>query len=216
MIGVGGLGSPAALYLAGAGIGHLGMVDSDKVELSNLQRQMLFTTLDIGKPKVKVAEQRLRSLNPDTKITSYYLRLTSENIVSIIKNYDLVIDASDNFPTRYLVNGACVKTKKTLIHGAIFGFEGQVIVIKPGAGPCYCCLFPEPPPPGSVPSCHEAGVLGAVAGVIGLVQATEALKSILEIGELLVGELIIFNALEMNFRKVKVPKDKNCPVCGKK
>ena len=213
---MGGLGSPVALYLAGAGIGQLGVVDSDKVELSNLQRQMLFTALDTGKPKVEVARQRLQSLNPDTKITSYYLRVNAENVINIIKDYNLVVDASDNFTTRYTINDACVRTKKTLIHGAIFGWEGQAMVIKPGAGPCYRCLFPEPPPPGSVPSCQEAGILGAVAGVIGLVQATEALKSILEIGELLVGKLLVFNALEMNFRKVRFPKDENCPACGKK
>ncbi|MGB9613695.1 MAG: molybdopterin-synthase adenylyltransferase MoeB [Candidatus Margulisiibacteriota bacterium] len=214
IIGVGGLGSPIAAYLAGAGIGTLGIVDSDAVELNNLHRQIIYTTEDVGKRKVLVAQERLQKMNSDVKVIPYDLRLTSENIMEIIGDYDVIVDGSDNFPTRYLVNDACVLAKKTLVHGAFFRFEGQAMVIKPGEGPCYRCLFSEPPPPGSVPSCQEAGVLGALAGVIGLIQATEALKLILGIGEPLIGKLIIFNALEMSFRKVKVPKDKNCPVCG--
>jgi len=214
VIGAGGLGSPIALYLAGAGVGRLGLVDSDQVELNNLHRQILYTSADIGKPKAEIGLQRLRALNPDTEVIPYRLRLTSENIMEIIKDYDIIVDGSDNFPTRYLVNDACVLAKKILVHGAFFRYEGQAMVIKPGEGPCYRCLFSEPPPPGSVPSCQEAGVLGALAGVIGLIQATETLKLILGIGEPLVGKLIIFNALEMSFRTVKVPRDPNCPICG--
>jgi len=192
----------------------LGLVDSDQVELNNLHRQILYTSADIGKPKAEIGLQRLRALNPDTEVIPYRLRLTSENIMEIIKDYDIIVDGSDNFPTRYLVNDACVLAKKILVHGAFFRYEGQAMVIKPGEGPCYRCLFSEPPPPGSVPSCQEAGVLGALAGVIGLIQATETLKLILGIGEPLVGKLIIFNALEMSFRTVRVPRDPNCPICG--
>jgi len=214
IIGAGGLGSPVAAYLAGAGVGTLGIVDSDSVELNNLHRQILYTSEDAGKKKAEVAAERLRRVNPDVKVLAHVLRLTSENIMEVIRDYDIIVDGSDNFPTRYLVNDACVLAKKTLVHGAFFRFEGQAMVIKPGEGPCYRCMFSEPPPPGEVPSCQEAGVLGALAGVIGLIQATETLKLILGIGEPLIGKLIIFNALEMGFRKVKVPKDKNCPVCG--
>ncbi len=214
VLGAGGLGSPVLAYLGGAGVGTIGIVDSDKVELNNLHRQILYTTDDIGKEKAIAASERLKKINPDVKVIPHVLRLTSENILDVIKDYDIVIDGTDNFPTRYLVNDACVMAKKTLVHGAFFRVEGQVMVVKPGEGPCYRCLFSEPPPPGAVPSCQEAGVLGALAGVIGLIQATEALKLILGVGEPLVGKLIIFNALEMSFRKVKVPKDVNCPVCG--
>ncbi|MDI6731357.1 MAG: molybdopterin-synthase adenylyltransferase MoeB [Candidatus Margulisbacteria bacterium] len=214
VVGAGGLGSPVAAYLAGAGVGTLGIVDSDAVELNNLHRQILYSSEDIGQKKAEAAKTRLLKINPTIDVISHVSRLTSENILEIIKDYDIVVDGSDNFPTRYLVNDACVLAKKTLVHGAFFRFEGQAMVIKPGEGPCYRCLFSEPPPPGAVPSCQEAGVLGALAGVIGLIQATETLKLILGIGESLVGKLIIFNSLEMNFRKVKVPKDKDCPVCG--
>lgn len=214
IIGAGGLGSPVLAYLAGAGVGTIGIADSDAVELNNIHRQIIYTSEDIGKRKVMVAQQRLQKVNPDIKVIPHDLRLTSGNIMGVIKDYDVIVDGSDNFPTRYLVNDACVLAKKTLVHGAFFRFEGQAMVIKPGEGPCYRCLFSEPPPPGSVPSCQEAGVLGALAGVIGLIQATETLKLILGIGEPLVGKLIIFNALEMGFRKVKVPRDPNCPICG--
>ncbi|MBI5700173.1 molybdopterin-synthase adenylyltransferase MoeB [Candidatus Saganbacteria bacterium] len=214
VLGAGGLGSPVLAYLAGAGVGTLGIVDSDAVELNNLHRQILYSSPDIGRQKAEVAAERLKEINPDIKAVPYVLRLTSKNIMEVIKDYDLVVDGTDNFPTRYLVNDACVLAKKTLVHGAFFRFEGQAMVIKPGEGPCYRCLFSEPPPPGAVPSCQEAGVLGALAGVIGLIQATETLKLILGIGEPLIGKLIIFNALEMGFRKVKVPRDKDCPVCG--
>lgn len=214
IIGAGGLGSPCALYLASAGIGKLGIVDSDAVELNNLQRQILHSTEDVGRPKVESAKERLNKINPDTEVIPYKLRLTSENILDIIKNYDIIVDGSDNFPTRYLVNDACVLLKKPLSHGGIFRFEGQAITIIPGESPCYRCLFASPPPPGLVPSCQEAGILGAVAGVIGTIQANEVLKYILGTGGLLVGRLLVFNALESSFRQVKVPRDPRCPACS--
>jgi adenylyltransferase/sulfurtransferase len=214
IIGCGGLGSPCAYYLAGAGIGHIGLIDSDKVELSNLQRQILHFTDNVGMPKVESAKEKLLALNPKLRITSYELRLTSQNIMGIIKDYDIIVDGSDNFPTRYLVNDACVLSNKPLSHAGILSFDGQAITIIPRQGPCYRCLFQEPPPPGMVPSCQEAGILGVVAGVLGLIQATEVLKYILEKGDLLVGKLLIFNALEMNFRKLNIQRNINCSVCG--
>ncbi len=214
IVGCGGLGSPCAYYLAAAGVGHIGLVDSDKVELNNLQRQIIHFTADVGKPKVKSAEEKLRSLNPELQITTYELRLTSKNILDIIKEYDIVVDGSDNFPTRYLVNDACVLSNKPFIHAGILRFEGQATTIIPYKGPCYRCIFPEPPPPGLVPSCQEAGILGVVAGILGLVQATEVIKFILNKGELLVGKLLIFNALEMTFRKLNIHRNRNCSVCG--
>ncbi len=215
MIGAGGLGSPAALYLTSAGIGRIGIVDSDKVELNNLQRQILHSMKDTGRPKVESARDRLSGINQDIEIIPYNIRLTSGNILDIIKDYDIIVDGSDNFPTRYLVNDACVLSGKPLSHGGIFRFDGQAITILPQKSACYRCLFPEPPPPGLVPSCQEAGILGAVAGIIGTIQANEVLKYILGIGYLLVGKLLIFNALDSSFRQVKVPKDPKCPVCGK-
>lgn len=214
IVGAGGLGSPCALYLASAGVGKIGIVDSDKVELNNLQRQIIHSNSTIGIPKVESAKERINNINPDVEVITYNLRLTSENILEIIQDYDIVVDGSDNFPTRYLVNDACVLSGKPLSHGGIFRFDGQVITIIPGESACYRCLFPEPPPPGLVPSCQEAGILGAVAGVIGVIQANEVLKYILGIGNLLTGKLLIFNALDSSFRQVKVPKDPNCPVCG--
>lgn len=214
IIGAGGLGSPCALYLASAGIGKIGIVDSDKVELNNLQRQILHSTDKVATAKVESAKERLKGINPDVEVATYNTRLTSENILDIIKDYDIVVDGSDNFPTRYLVNDACVLSKKPLSHGGIFRFDGQAITIIPTKGACYRCLFAEPPPPGLVPSCQEAGVLGAVAGVIGVIQANEVLKYILEIGDLLVGKLLVFDALNSSFRQVKVPRDPKCPVCG--
>ena len=208
IIGAGGLGSPCALYLASAGIGKIGIVDSDKVELNNLQRQILHSTKDVGRTKVESAKDRLNGTNQDVEVIPYNIRLTSENILGIIKEYDIIVDGSDNFPTRYLVNDACVLSGKPLSHGGIFKFDGQAITILPGKSACYRCLFPEPPPPGLVPSCQEAGILGAVAGVIGTIQANEVLKYILGLGDLLV-----FNALDSSFRQVKVPKDPKCPVC---
>lgn len=214
IIGAGGLGSPAALYLASAGIGTIGIVDSDKVELNNLQRQIIHSTKEVGKPKVESARDRINMINEDVKVITYNLRLTSENILGIIKDYDIIVDGSDNFPTRYLVNDACVLSKKPLSHGGIFRFDGQAITIIPGQSACYRCLFPEPPPPGLVPSCQEAGILGAVAGVIGVIQANEVLKFVLGLGNLLTGKLLVFNALESSFRQVKVPNDPKCPLCG--
>lgn len=216
IIGCGGLGSPCAFYLAGAGVGKIGLVDSDKVELNNLQRQILHSTKDIGKPKTESAKNKLENLNTDIKVVTYQLRLSSENILDIIKDYDIIVDGSDNFPTRYLVNDACVLLNKPFSHAGILRFDGQATTVLPHQGPCYRCLFSEPPPPGLVPSCQEAGILGVVAGVLGIIQATEVLKLILGKGELLIGRLLVFDALEMSFRTVKFARDKNCLVCGDK
>lgn len=214
IIGAGGLGSPCALYLASAGIGKIGIVDSDKVEVNNLQRQIIHSIETVGVPKVESAKMRINKTNTDVEVVPYNTRVTSENILDIIKDYDIVVDGSDNFPTRYLVNDACVLSKKPLSHGGIFRFDGQAMTILPGESACYRCLFPEPPPPGMVPSCQEAGILGAVAGIIGTIQANEVLKYILGIGDLLAGKLLVFNALDSSFRQVKVPKNPKCPVCG--
>ncbi|NQT95149.1 MAG: molybdopterin-synthase adenylyltransferase MoeB [Candidatus Omnitrophica bacterium] len=216
IVGAGGLGSPCALYLACAGVGTIGIADADKVELNNLQRQIIHSTKEVGKPKVESAQERMVGINSDVKVVPYNMRLKSENILDIIKDYDIVVDGSDNFPTRYLVNDACVLAGKPLSHGGIFRFDGQAITILPKEGPCYRCLFPEPPPPGLVPSCQEAGILGAVAGVIGTIQANEVLKYILGLGDLLVGRLLVFNALNSSFRHVKVPKDPDCSICSDK
>lgn len=216
VVGVGGLGSPAIMYLAAAGVGRLGIIDSDIVEVSNLQRQILHTTDDIGKSKTKSAEEKINALNPDVKVVSYNERLTAENAKKIIGDYDIIVDGTDNFPTRYLVNDAAFLLDKAIAHAAIFRFEGQVTTFVPKKGPCYRCLFREPPPPGTVPSCSEAGVLGVLPGIVGTIQATEALKYVLGIGDLLVGRLLLFNALDMEFRQVKIPNDPECPLCGKK
>jgi len=214
IIGAGGLGSPAGLYLASAGIGTIGIVDSDKVELNNLQRQILHSSSNVGMYKVESAKEKMTGINPDVKVINHNLRVDSKNISDIIRDYDIVIDGSDNFPTRYLVNDACVLNGKPLSHGGIFRFDGQVITILPHESACYRCLFPEPPPPGLAPSCQEAGILGAVAGVIGTIQANEVLKYILGIGDLLAGKLLVFSALDSSFRQVKVPRDAKCPICG--
>lgn len=214
VIGAGGLGSPASLYLAAAGIGTLGIVDSDAVEVNNLQRQILHSTKTVGKQKADSAKERIADLNPDVNVININKRLTSENILSVIEYYDIIIDGTDNFPARFLINDACVLARKPLSHGGIFRFDGQAMTIIPGKGPCYRCLFSEPPPPGAMPSCQEAGILGVVAGVIGVIQANEVLKFVLGIGENLVGRLLVFNALESSFRIVKVPKNKDCAVCG--
>ena len=214
VIGAGGLGSPCALYLASAGIGRIGIVDSDKVELNNLQRQIVHSTDTVGMPKVESAKMRLNSINTDVDVIAHNIRLTSANIMDVIKEYDIVVDGSDNFPTRYLVNDACVLSGKPLSHGGILKFDGQAMTIMPRKSACYRCLFPEPPPPGLIPSCQEAGILGAVAGIIGTIQANEVLKYVLGTGTLLEGRLLIFNALESSFRKVKVPRDPRCPICG--
>lgn len=214
VIGTGGLGAPCSFYLAAAGVGKIGLVDSDNVELNNLQRQIVHITNDVGIPKVESGKKRLVALNPDIEVVTYPLRLDSTNILGIIKDYDIIVDGSDNFPTRFLVNDACVLSKKPLVHAGIFRYDGQIMTILPGSGPCYRCLFPEPPPPGAVPSCQEGGILGAVAGVMGVLQANEVLKFILNTGELLSGRLLIFNALDSTFRTVKVPRDRDCFVCS--
>jgi adenylyltransferase/sulfurtransferase len=214
-IGAGGLGSPAALYLAAAGIGKLGLVDADRVDASNLQRQILYGTDDVGASKVEKAGARLRQLNPDVEIVLHDARLTSANAAEIIAAYDVVIDGSDNFPTRYLSNDICVFARKPNIYGSVFRFEGQASVFAPHlGGPCYRCLFPEPPPPGAAPSCAEAGVLGVLPGIIGLIQATEALKLIVGAGDTLAGRLLHFDALKMKFREFNLRRDPECPVCG--
>ena len=214
LVGAGGLGSPAGYYLAAAGVGTIGVIDDDRVELSNLQRQIAHTTQRLGALKAESARTAWEGLNSDVRVIVHAVRLTAANIRGIIGDYDVVVDGSDNFPTRYLVNDACVMMKKTLISAAVFRFEGQVISIYPGEGPCYRCLFATPPPAGTVPSCQEAGVLGVVPGVVGTLQATEVVKAILGIGEPLRGRLLIWNALEMSFLTVQVPRNRECPVCG--
>lgn len=214
LIGAGGLGSPAGYYLAAAGVGTLGIVDFDVVDLSNLQRQILHSTEDLDRPKTESAKETIRALNPDVEVQTYREKLTSENILSIIEDYDLVVDGCDNFPTRYLVNDACVMRGKPDVYGSIFRFEGQATVFDGRTGPCYRCLYPEPPPPGMVPSCQEAGVLGVLPGFVGTIQALEAIKLILGIGDSLIGRLLLFDALGLELREVKVRKDPSCPLCG--
>lgn len=214
IIGAGGLGCPVGFYLTAAGVGTIAMIDNDDVEMSNLQRQIAHRVDTIGMPKVESARNTFQALNPDVNIIALRQRISKHDILDLIKDYDVIVDGSDNFPTRYLVNDACVMARKPLVSGAILRFEGQVTTIIPGEGPCYRCLFEEPPPAGLVPSCQEAGVLGVLPGVIGGLQATEVLKIILQKGELLKGELLIYSALKTTFRKVKVPKNASCPVCG--
>ena len=214
-IGAGGLGSPIAMYLAAAGVGKLGIVDFDSVDLSNLQRQVLHGTADIGRPKTESARETIRRLNPGVQVILHDTRLTSENALEIIRPYDIVVDGTDNFPTRYLTNDACVLLRKPNVYGSIFRFEGQASLFAPHlGGPCYLCLYPEPPPPGSVPSCAEGGVLGVLPGIIGLIQATEILKLILGKGTSLLHRLLLFNALDMQFRELKLRRDPHCPLCG--
>jgi molybdopterin/thiamine biosynthesis adenylyltransferase/rhodanese-related sulfurtransferase len=214
MVGAGGLGCPAAYYLAAAGVGTLGIIDNDVVDISNLQRQILHTNDRVGMAKVESAKKTLEGLNPDVKVIPYQAKLTSENIMEIIKDYDLVVDGCDNFPTRYLVNDACVLTGKPNVHGSIFQFEGQATVFYPGKGPCYRCLYPEPPPAEMAPSCAEAGVLGVLPGLIGVIEALEAVKLILGKGDSLVGRLLHFNTLTMEINTLKLRRDPNCPMCG--
>ena len=214
VVGVGGLGSPVAMYLAAAGIGKLGLVEFDRVEESNLQRQVLFGQSDIGRPKIEVAQERLREINPLIEVTAHPARIDSSNAMSLLNDYDVVVDGSDNFPTRYLVNDACVLAGKPNVYGSIFRFEGQISVFWGAQGPCYRCLFPEPPPPGLVPSCAEGGVLGVLPGIIGSLQANEAIKLVLGIGESLVGRLVIFDALSLRFREMRLKKSAECPVCS--
>ena len=215
VVGAGGLGSPVSLYLAAAGVGTLGMVDFDTVDESNLQRQVLFGMNQIGKSKLKSAEERLKNLNPYTQYNLHELALSSENALDIIKDYDLVVDGTDNFPTRYLVNDACVILGKPNVYGSIFRFDGQVSVFNYEGGPCYRCLYPSPPPPNLVPSCAEGGVLGVLPGIIGTMQANEALKLILGIGKLMQGRFLLFDALSFEFSELKIQKNENCVVCGK-
>ncbi|MCE7983994.1 MAG: molybdopterin-synthase adenylyltransferase MoeB [Caldilinea sp. CFX5] len=221
LIGAGGLGSPAAMYLAAAGVGTLGIVDFDTVDVSNLQRQLLHGNKDVGRPKVESAADRIKDINPDVKVIGYREPITSHNALAIIREYDLVLNGSDNFPTRYLVNDACQFLGKPLVDASIFMFEGQVTVYQPRdeahgieGGPCYRCLYPDPPPPGEVPSCAEAGVLGVLPGIVGSAQAIEAIKLILGIGETLIGRLLMIDTLDMTFRTLRIQRNPDCPVCG--
>jgi adenylyltransferase/sulfurtransferase len=214
LIGAGGLGCPTAQYLAAAGIGTIGIVDFDRIDASNLQRQVLYTTADIGKPKVEVARERIQAMNPDVDVHTHAVQLTSENAMEIFADYDVIVDGTDNFPTRYLSNDACVLLGKPNIHGSVFRFDGQATVFDARHGPCYRCLYPEPPPPGSVPSCAEGGVLGVLPGLIALIQSTETVKIASGIGEPLYGRLIQYDALRMEFNEFRLKKDPKCPVCG--
>ncbi len=214
LVGTGGLGSPMALYLAAAGVGTLGLVDFDVVDASNLHRQIIHSTRDIGRPKLDSAEDKLKALNPDLQVVKYETRLSSENAMEIFAGFDIVADGTDNFPTRYLVNDACVLSRKPNVYGSIFRFEGQASVFATEQGPCYRCLYPEPPPPGLVPSCAEGGVLGILPGLVGIIQATEVVKLILGKGEPLVGRLLLVDSLGMRFRELKLRKNPDCPVCG--
>ena len=214
LIGTGGLGAPLGLYLAAAGVGHLGLVDFDVVDFTNLQRQVTFGSDDVGKPKTAAAQARLSNLNPDIQIETFETKLTSENALELFKNFDIIVDGTDNFPTRYLVNDACILLGKPNVYGSIFRFEGQVTVFGMPDGPCYRCLYPEPPPPGLVPSCAEGGVLGVLPGIVGSIQAMETIKLILGTGESLKGRLLLFDALAMKFRELKLRKNHSCPMCG--
>ena len=213
-IGAGGLGSPAAMYLAAAGVGAIGVVDFDVVDFSNLQRQIIHGTADVGRSKLESAKDRIRAINPHVDVQTYEVAVSSENALKLFEPYDVILDGTDNFPTRYLTNDACVLLGKPNAYGSIFRFEGQASVFATKNGPCYRCLYPEPPPPGLVPSCAEGGVLGVLPGVIGVIQATEAIKLLTGIGEPLIGRFLLYDALRMRFRELKVPKDPDCPVCG--
>ncbi|HEU4586652.1 MAG TPA: molybdopterin-synthase adenylyltransferase MoeB [Gemmatimonadaceae bacterium] len=214
LVGAGGLGSPLGLYLAAAGVGHLGLVDFDLVDLTNLHRQVIHGTKDLGRPKLDSARDRIADVNPHVHVETYDTRLTSQNALEILRGYDVVIDGTDNFPTRYLVNDACVLSGIPNVYGSIFRFEGQVSVFATETGPCYRCLFREPPPPGLVPSCAEGGVLGVLPGLVGILQATEAIKLLLGIGQPLVGRLLLVDALRAQFRTLKLQRDPDCPACG--
>ncbi|MBR6045651.1 MAG: molybdopterin-synthase adenylyltransferase MoeB [Ruminococcus sp.] len=215
IIGAGGLGAPTAMYLAAAGVGTIGIADADEVDLSNLQRQIIHQTADVGKPKVLSAKETMEAMNPDVKVIPYHEFITSENILDIIKDYDFIIDGTDNFPAKFLINDACVMAGKPFSHAGIIRFQGQLMTYVPGQGPCYRCVFKEPPPKDAVPTCKQAGVIGAMGGVIGSLQAMEAVKYILGVGDLLTGYLLTYDALKMQFRKVKLPSDTHgCAVCG--
>ncbi len=213
-VGAGGLGAPAAMYLAAAGVGTLGLVDFDAVDASNLHRQVIYDTTDVGKRKLDAARDRLKAMNPSVKVVTHELALTSKNALDVLKDYDIILDGTDNFQTRYLVNDACVLLGKPNAYGSIFRFDGQASVFAVKGGPCYRCLYPEPPPPGLVPSCAEGGVLGVLPGVIGVIQATEAIKLILGSGQPLIGRLLLYDALQMRFRELKLRRDPECPICG--
>lgn len=215
IIGAGGLGAPAALYLAAAGVGTIGIADADDVDLSNLQRQVIHTTADIGKPKVESAAETMRAINPDVNVVTYQEFITSDNIMDIIKDYDFILDGTDNFPAKFLINDACVMAKKPFSHAGIIRFKGQLMTVVPGEGPCYRCVFKDPPPKDAVPTCKQAGVIGAMGGVIGSLQAMEAIKYITGVGELLVGYLLTYDALKMEFHKIKLPpRGEGCAVCS--
>jgi adenylyltransferase/sulfurtransferase len=214
IVGAGGLGSPAALYLAAAGVGRLGLVDFDAVDETNLQRQILYSTNDVGQPKLAAAASRLRGLNPDVEVVCHEVPFGADNALALVRAYDVVIDGTDNFPTRYLVNDACVMAGTPNVYGSVFRFEGQVSVFATPNGPCYRCLHPEPPPPGLIPNCAEAGVLGVLPGLIGTLQATEAIKWLAGIGDGLIGRLVLYDALRLRFREIALPRDAACPVCG--
>ena len=214
IIGAGGLGAPAAMYLAAAGVGTIGIADADEVDLSNLQRQIIHSTADIGKAKVKSAAETMQAINPDVTVNTYRTFVTSKNIMDLIKDYDFIIDGTDNFPAKFLINDACVMEKKPFSHAGIIRFHGQLMTYVPGEGPCYRCVFKNPPPKDAVPTCKQAGVVGAMGGVIGSLQAMEAIKYIIGQGDLLTGRLLTYDALKMQFRTVPLPKDKNCEVCG--
>lgn len=215
IIGAGGLGTPAAMYLAAAGVGTIGIADADEVDLSNLQRQIIHTTADIGKAKVLSAKETMQAINPDITVNTYRTFVTSENIMELIADYDFIIDGTDNFPAKFLINDACVMAKKPFSHAGIIRFKGQLMTYVPGQGPCYRCVFKEPPPKDAVPTCKQAGVIGAMGGVIGSLQAMEAVKYIIGKGELLTGQLLTYDALTMEFRKIKLPKNTaGCAVCG--
>ena len=216
IIGAGGLGAPVAMYLAAAGVGTIGIADADEVDLSNLQRQIIHTTKDVGKPKVISAKETMNEMNPDVTVNTYHTFVTSENIRELIRDYDFIIDGTDNFPAKFLINDACVMEKKPFSHAGIIRFKGQFMTYVPGEGPCYRCVFKNPPPKDAVPTCKQAGVVGAMGGVIGSLQAMEAIKFIVGQGELLTGNLLTYDALKMDFRKIKLPHNTdNCPVCGK-
>ncbi|HBR15078.1 MAG TPA: adenylyltransferase [Candidatus Omnitrophica bacterium] len=213
IIGTGGLGAPAALYLAAAGVGTIGLVDGDVVELSNLQRQVIHFTPDVGRPKVLSAKEKIEKINPDVRVLAFHQRATADNILGLIKDFDFIVDGTDNFPAKFLINDACVMGKKPFSHGGILRFDGQTMTYVPGSA-CYRCIFDSPPPKGAVPSCSQAGILGAVAGMLGTIQAAEAVKFLTGCGELLTNKLLIFNALTMNFRQARVHRAPQCPVCG--
>ncbi len=214
IVGTGGLGSPAALYLAAAGVGTIGIIDTDRVELANLQRQIIHFSEDVGKEKIASAQRKIKAINPEVKVRTYLAKVTASNIAEIIKDYDFVLDATDNFPSKFLINDACYFEKVPFSHASVLGFDGQIITVLPGGTACYRCVLASPPPVGAVPSCAQAGVLGTLPGVIGCLQATEALKFLMGIGKLLTDRLLIYDALQMQFRQVRVNRNPQCPICG--